>query len=382
MSSLSHLILAPLLAWFTGLQQESPAPWPEEMLLGIDELIERLPCVGEEWLPESFGSTAWKMRPAAAEMQRRLEQGKTLTEQQWRRALTRTGALRLRERWPADHPFAVSMREPAWLGVMQIRFVPRREGLRPAEVGELLQSTCGTYGMSMYQAWLYQELGSLPVGRQRLVFEVTIERGVESELLGRMSDPPRHAPPPGILWRGLMTFETEIVATVDEAIPPRSSPELDAAVRGSMSLAFDDWANGRTAILVLDPDVANGSHLAKLGLSLQIDVLRRGEKVGELKLLANVYDPLAGSNSVHGGRNQPIAFCAPDCIPAALEDDAEELEAWSLRVRGTSDHVWLLWEAEARWGGELEVTLADLVRREKELAPEGRGSWIWFPTFR
>jgi hypothetical protein len=378
----SHLLIAPLLVALPGRQQQSSAPWPEEMLLGMDDLIERLPLVGDEWLPESLASEEWELRPAVVEMQRRLEQGKPLTAEQWRRALTRTGALRLRDRWPADRPLAISMRDPAWIGVTQIRLVPRREGLKPAEVGELFQSRCGTYMMGRYQQCLYQELGSLPVGRQELVFDVTIERGRESELLGMTSEPPLHPPPPGILWRGDMTFETEIVKTIDEAVPPRSSPEIDAAVRASMSLAFDEWADGPTAILVLDPDVENGSHLRELALSLQIDVMRQGEKRGELELVANVYDPLAGVNSVHGGSSQPIAFCAPDCIPATLEQTPEEQMQWWLHVRGTSEQVWSSWEAKTRWSGEFDVSLDELVRREHELAPNGRGPWIWFPTFR
>ncbi len=366
-----------------GQEDRRSAAVPQKTLeeLGLDELIGLLPPVGEEWLPTEKAGR-FELKPAAAEMKRRLEQGVHLASAQWRRALVETGALRIRRRWPVEHVFAVSMQDPAWDGVSQIRLVPNLEGLAPAEVGLLYSPGCGTLMGWMHQAWLYQELGELPLGRYDLVFDVTIERGAESFSMGQQKNSAHPAPPPGILWRGKLAFEVEVVETLDEAVPPVSSAEIDQAVRESLSLAFDTWRDGPTAILVLDPNVENGSFLAGVGISLQVEVLHCGEVQDELSLVANTYDPLASGNSVHDRRNQPIAFCARDSIPASLAYDLDAQKEWSLRVRGTSHQVWKLWEAWSRWSGEFEVPIDELIRRERELAPDGRGPWLWFPSWR
>ena len=65
----------------------------------------------------------------------RIERGDVLTAEQWKRALVSTGALRVRERWPAGVPFAVSAREPEWLWHMAVHFASTGPELGAFDVG-------------------------------------------------------------------------------------------------------------------------------------------------------------------------------------------------------------------------------------------------------
>lgn len=369
------LVLALLLSlsWIGPIRGQQQSEAEDLSMLRMDALIERLPAEREDWLRDEDG---WRLLPAASEMKARLERGAALTGEQWSRALRRTGALRHKSRWPQDRPFALSMRAPGWLPVTQIRMVPRQPGWESAQLGLLYQSTCGTFMGWKDQEWRYQELGSLPVGVHPVVFDVTIERGHRS---GLFRPPDEVVPASGVLWSGEMALHVEVFGTIDEAVPPVSSPACAAAVRRSLSLAFSDWAGGRKAILVADPDVRGDAVLRNLGLSLAIDVLEGHAVVESLTLVPSTQDSLAGSNSVHGTAEQPIAFTSVESIPVRTESDAHARLPWSIRVRGTSEHVWALWEAEQRWAGELVIPLDELIEREHELAPDGRGPWIWSP---
>jgi len=70
-----------------------------------------------------------------------------------------------------------------------------------------------------------------PLGSTRLL-EVTLS--VQVELLEhrsmRRSCVPKHLPPAAPLFIAEMTLEVEIVATLDDATPPVSTPPLDCAV--------------------------------------------------------------------------------------------------------------------------------------------------------
>jgi hypothetical protein len=349
--------------------------------LSLEELIDHLPVVGAEWIKPVARNQPWELVPVAAEFRDRVERGAVLTAEQWKRTLVSTGVLRLRERWPVSEPFAVSMRYPGWLVNTAIRLVPREAGLQPAEVGWLNgHPSCGTYAMQTKRAWLYQELGALPPGPRRLAFDLALERGRPYR---RSSSRPagESEPPVGPFFRGEIAFDVEIVPTIDQAIPPRSGPELDAAVRSTLSLAFDDWSSGRTALLVADPDIGNPL-LSRLGLSLTIDILQGEQFVESAVLVPSSYDFLASGISVHDAPEQPFAWTTLRKFPVALEHDAEGRASWSVRVCGTSEHVLALWPAASYWNGTLTVSIDELITRERTVAPLGRGPWVYMPTFR
>jgi hypothetical protein len=345
--------------------------------LDLDALIDRLPPIGSETV---YNGERWELRPLPAEMKSRVEGGAKLTGEQWKRALLRTGALRIRTPWALPMPAAVSMRVPAWLDVTRIRMVPWDRRLNAVEVGSLVPETCGTYATWCYQDWMYQELGSLDLGRHRIQFDVNIERG-EDVWLKHFPKEGVTAPPPGLVWQGAMEFELEVVPTWNDAIPPTSTPALDRAVGQSISVAFDDWAHGRTAILVVDPNRLELSSLANVGLSLNVELWKGAQLMETLPMIPSTYDPIAQSISVAEDGDRSIAFSVLKSLPLSLETDREARRAWFLRVHGTGDRVWALWGAENRWSGTIDVPLDDLIERERALAPKGR-VWVWSPLLR
>src|SRR5262245_56797898 len=110
------------LAWLVGLQAPgslSTAFWTSEE---VDELIERLPEVGCE--ARHVQGQGWVLEPDVVAM-KELVESRRLTGAQWERALLHTGAIRWRNRWPADEPFAISVRVPAWLELGRIGVRPQ-----------------------------------------------------------------------------------------------------------------------------------------------------------------------------------------------------------------------------------------------------------------
>lgn len=325
----------------------------------LDELIASLPPIGAEtFLEEEYEP----LRPVPAKMKALIERGAVLTGDQWKRALVGVGALRVPARWPVGRPFAISMRETEWLEVTQIRMVPRIAGWNTATVGSLYTQTCGTAASWQEQEWLHQELGSLPVGRHELRFDVTIERGLEDN--GVHGAVPDNAPQ-GVVWQGEMAFDVEIVESVEEAVPPAAGPELDRAVRESISLAFEDWPDGRTAILVVDPHSRPSGELAKVGLSLEIEI-REG---------SHVHERLHMRPSIPGQAwERRIAFHSIPSIPLSLEDLMTSRKSWSVHVRGIPEEALLLWGADRHWSGEFDVSIDELIRRELSFGTKTRVS--------
>ena len=71
-----------------------------------------------------------------------------------------------------------------------------------------------------------------------------------------------------------------------------------------------------------------------------------------------------------------VSSNASRCVPATAEADAAERARWSLRARGTGRGVLRLWYATRRWDGRVELSLDEALRREREVAPRGRGP-LW-----
>jgi hypothetical protein len=325
------------------------------------------------------------MHPAARELCDRIEHGTALTADQWKAALVGTGALSVRSRWPASEPFAISMRPPSWLRLTAMHLNPEDSQLASAEAGLISSGPflCANGLLDEVRSWRYQSLGSLPVGEHQLVFYLSLVRGHAYRWSGT-PEPQEHRAPGGLFFRDRLTFDVEVVPTLDEAIPPSASPEIDAAVRRSLSLAFTEWGDGRSAMLVVDPDIGGDPLLAHLGLSLAIEVLSARHVVEETHFVLSTYDPVPGATSVYSTPQQPCAFGPLETIPLTAEEDLDARSNWTVRVRGTAKSILALWPAETYWHGELGLSLDELIWRERQVAPNGRGevAWMSMPTFR
>lgn len=331
--------------------------WPtqeEVERLQLAELIATLPPIGSEgYWERDREEPEWVEHPTVAELRRRIDRGDHLDDAHWLAALERSGVLRVRARWPAERPFAVSLRMPDWLTVGQIRLSAPRHGLGLAEVGELLQTLCGTYAMGRARDALYQELGELPPGAHALEFIVEIERG--RHLFSQLE---LTTPPPGMLWRGALTVPVEVVPTIADALPPVSSPELDQILRNALFATLGS-SEESPARLSVERTPELDAELRTLGLSLAVDVLHHGHSVEAFDfVVARAWDvgflpPGISSLQAPGAR----------FMRSIPPEDRAELAAWAVRVRGTPRAVERLWHAERHWSGALEIPLEELLAR-------------------
>jgi len=307
------LLALALVALVVGAQEE---PKQAPSALTLDELIARLPRVGEEWDP---GVEPRRLVPLAQEFRERLARGSVLSSAQWLRALRDTGVLSHRARWPVDVPFTVSMRPAGWFDRQVLTLLPREPGaLAAASVGQAILGRGCAYGwMRMTERARHQELGRLELGPHRLSFEVDLPRGSSA---------------------GTLTLDVEVVATLDEALPPVSSPMLDDAVRRSLALELEDTRVGPQFFLRRAPRASD--ELTHLAIALELELREAG--VGR------------ATTAMREGVDK---VSVP--LPAALAASPEARAGWSLRVRGVTADVLELWWFERRWGGELELPLED-----------------------
>ena len=356
----------------TALQVLLVAATPPLAEMPLPELLEQVPPVGCEW---RYDRTTGKglEHPVSAELARRLSAGAVLTDEQWRMALIESRAIVVRDKWPAGEPLAVSMTVPRWLGLAQIRAQPRLRSLKLAKAGELMWSFSGTWPAIRARAAKHQTIGHLPADITSLTFHVTVERGRN----GLFDE---DAPPPGVLWKGEMTFPVEVVATIDEAVPPARHAELDEAVAHAVCAGVWSWGDREVVYVAVDPDTDRFAALARTGLSLRIEVLKAGEPVEEAIVVAHRLDDLLAATSVSTAWFRLFGSCNLESVPAAVVTNADELQEWTLRVSGVSDHVLVLWDAEVRWGGMITIPLAEALTRERQRAgPTGRGPRVSTP---
>lgn len=338
--------------------------------LTLGELVRRLPDVGVESLWNRT-TRAFDRDPHAVEFGVRLDAGAQPTDGQWEAALLRAGAVRWHAKWPVGEPFAISIRRPSWLrnGRIDLTGGPSRPGA--ARGPSLVGSECGTCSSRDERRALYQTLAPLPLGPQRLEFRVEIVTAQPARL--------GEDPDPVMRWRGALSMAVEVVETIDDAMPPVSNEAIDRAVRASLGVAFADWSEQRTAIVVLDPDFAVHPELADVALSLEIAVVHGDDVVATRLLRASDYDRVELGSSVSTARAKSIAFAAFGAIPRELESDEARRAGWRLRVTGTSDGVLRNWAATRRYAGRFEMPLDEAIRGERQRGASRRRSWGWMP---
>ena len=227
-----------------GQQDSAQDPTQDWGTLDLDSLISRLPTIGSErsWDEDN---RKWVKHPAVLQFQDRIGGGVQLSDTQWSAALLKSGAIRMRNKWPKDVPLAISMRDPAWLPLCEIEMTPTTpSSLSPAKAGSTVGEFCGTCALGREERAAHQVLGALPPGKHEVTFAVQIERG--TPLFG----PEEDVPPQGVVWAGHMAFTVEIVSSIDEVLPPLSEETLDDAVAESLWMQLVGDARGHTTELL------------------------------------------------------------------------------------------------------------------------------------
>jgi hypothetical protein len=292
----------------------------------VDRLIERLPEIERQGQYDAEkNETVWE--PEVLALRDYLDSGGVLSDDQWRLALERSGAIRVRPRWPVQEPLAISVEVPAWLKDARIIVVPVRSDFTSAR--SVSRSGCGTRGLSSSFQARYQAIGVLALGPQVLELRITVER-----IPGwRRRDAPAQSP--RILWQGILAPMVEGVHAVEEVLPGVSDPELDAAVRSALDIH-------RVEEVSLFGNVARVPELAETAVSLHVEV-RRGNELHDEATLA-----------IHR-RNAFMQFEMVDVPDGSLT-------GWNLHIRGVADGTLREWSARRHWDGELVIPLVELER--------------------
>ncbi|MBI5431884.1 MAG: hypothetical protein HZA52_03525, partial [Planctomycetes bacterium] len=158
-----HLLVVALL----GLARAAFAQAPRELTL--DERIDALPPIGCVEHRDARGRPSEAQE--IAELRRAVE-ARALSDEQWRRALSKSGAVRWRRRTVTGEPFLISLRRPAWLDGAELRLTPRLPGastLRdPIEAYRCL--TCDASEHTTFWGWHHgRELAALAPRTRALV---------------------------------------------------------------------------------------------------------------------------------------------------------------------------------------------------------------------
>lgn len=360
------LVLVSLaLALCLALSGGDATPGRDAAEIPLGELVARIPRVDA---PSSDPQTV----EACAELARRLKAGVALSSDQWKHLLLDTGVLSVRPRWPVGEPLAVSALGPEWLVHERIVLHPILGGPGLSDIRvERFIGDCGNAAMAWTDASVHQTLGTLPIGRHRILFRIEVwsPEGLDERLRPRPGRPwfadhcasaerrtaadalvAERGPRP--LSTGELELAVEIVPTLDDAVPPVSTPELDRALAKALSVSFVGKGDERRARLVLDDDPP----FERVGLSLEVELLEGAESRLAFRLLPRDRGFWSG-----GGFGPDAGLSLP--VPLALEHDVDSRRTWSLRVRGTSEWILRDWAADCRWSGALELPLDELLAR-------------------
>ena len=329
-------ILLSLSGRFAG-PQDRAAP-PAELTL--ETALAQLPPIEHQGTFDR-DKGEWDFVPAVDWLTEYLAHGGTLTDEQWRQALLRSGAIRVRTRWPADLPLAVGIERPVWLGwLTEVRLTPTDSSLRPAKGGTMLPVSCGNCADGRRRRARYQELGRLAPGFHMLGFEVVVERGEARSVYEQRRNAAPPQGPAAVLWKGSLTFMVEVVSTLDDVLPGAHGDALDSAVRRAIDV--DVFEGGD---LVLRADVDRVPELATTAVSLEVQLcegpLVRGQ---ESRMILDR----------PGFIDQAVSF--------ELASELTNTSEWTVRVRGVSNDVLHAWNAQRWWDGELVIALADVPR--------------------
>ncbi|MCB9915539.1 MAG: hypothetical protein H6828_10375 [Planctomycetes bacterium] len=331
-----------------------PASVEDVTALELDALIERVPVVGREFVLDAEAGPGEVRRDRyAEELRRRLDEGLAPSVAQWRRLFVRTGVVHVPARWVAGVPFAVSLREATWLDGCELQLVPTWTGWRTAQVGICGTRMCGDGMQLEWQLERYQELGELPLGSHVLEFEVRLCSTLTADV-----GPRRSFATGRTRALGTMTFPVDVVATLDEALPPVTSAALEDAVRDSLRFIGEGRPHLR-----FEPDVARHPALAGVGLALEVELLRGDESLRTWRLDLDAQDWFALAAPGHADPWRVVGWKLPE-LPQEALDDPELGASYSLRVRGTDRDALRLWGAHARWSGELTLPVSAIPRAD------------------
>jgi hypothetical protein len=145
-----------------------------------------------------------------------------------------------------------------------------------------------------------------------------------------------------VLTVGTISIDVEGVERIEDAIEGSADAPLGRAL--AQALRFEDFPTS-PGLVASEIDWPTG-----LTGSIDIQVLHRGKPVEVVELF--------------GARGHAsLRVLSLPRLPRGLAAGTEACRDWTLRLQGTSKRVLRDWDATQYWTGEIEVPLADLIRR-------------------
>jgi hypothetical protein len=317
--------------------------------LSFSELVARMPLDPWTWNKDA---REWSLKPEARELRRRVE-AHSISDAEWRAELVASDVLHTRSGWLVNEPLFVWVRPPTWLRSAKITAHAVEPELGTVTCDDRTPSRCGNCREFELARQSQLELAPLPPSTTRVVFEVTIEQ------LNRHFTDYVHRDDVALLWRGRVDVPVRSTSTIEDALPARSNPGLDRAVRASLH-AFRPQNGDALLCLTAGGEYAEFPALWGIGLSLEIELWHRGEFIGRTELLVNRAAVQLSS------RDRGLkGFATITSLPPEFSSPDRRLAEWELRVAGTSQHLLSVWEAERYWNGRFVVTLDELMSTPK-----------------
>lgn len=312
-------------------------PAPDASRMQLHALVQSVRRHGDhEW---ELGTQKERPPPVLAEdeLRERLRVGAVLELADWRTILLEKGYLQHRERWPKQEPFAIGLHVPRYCTGITLELVPQTAGW-----SKVRASTSDGLGACMGASpGGYEVLGALFWTDREAVFDLRVTRALP---------PTRAQPGPSSRTDLLGSIRIPVVpvATLEEAVPRVSDPELEAEIQRLLREGLSVVA-ARTTELPGDASVQLrlAAHPPGVLLALRCRALQSGREIVSV----------AESLGTHG-----IARALLE-LPAHAVRSKEDARSWTLELQGENRFVLHDWDATSWWAGTIEVPLADSIPR-------------------
>ena len=320
-------------------------------------LIPFVPAAGEEWRWDPVQQEGFE-HPVSVELQRRLDQGMTFEDWQWKLLLTRARVIRTRPRWPSEEPLAVSVVIPRWAPYCQLHAQPTIEGGAPVEAGILFGLWCGNHLTALEAEEAYQVVGPVAQDQRQVRFAARLIQGDRSH-----DNPYRRDDDwenPRTLWSGDLTMPIQIVEGLDEAVTPDRKPTTTEALRRALDIRVGPGSRNNRPTdelyvwVSIDP-IDDEAGLRDLSVHVLIDFQHDGEIVDSVPVHVRS-DMFNFDLGTRGGWGRVNGLTRRELKKAAASG------RWTLRIRGTSDRVLRDFGQSRYWLGEMNVPLANVAR--------------------
>jgi len=215
-------------------------------------------------------------------------------------------------------------------------------------------SWCGNCQQGRTERALHLELGKLPAGTTRVVFEVTVTQREGAQEVWPKSNASSQ------IWKGRVERQIKAVATGAEVLPESKSDTDTKLVRESLGAWWSTAPASAGSLFVFSRlPFADQTSVQKLGVSLTVEVWDASKLLDTQRLVAY---PHEGSFM---GVDELAGSAVLEDIPASLHEPGADLSAWTLRVRGDATGVPGLWHADRWWNGSFSIPLAGALKKSE-----------------